>query len=363
MEAKKLKIGITPGDLNGVGMEVILKSFTNDAIFKYCQPIIYASTKVVSYHRNIVQLDDVDIQGIKHTGRAVDNKVNVVTCWNGDVHITLGKETEESGKFAKLALEQAVSDLKQNYIDAIVTGPINKAAMKKAGFEYPGHTEYFEHELGGKSMMLMINDGLRVGLVTGHMPISAVAEALNKDLIASKIDILSQSLKQDFGCERPVIAVLGLNPHAGDAGVLGKEEAEIIRPAIIEAKKKGHMVMGPFPADGFFGSGAFSKYDGILAMYHDQGLIPFKTLSFGSGVNYTAGINVVRTSPDHGVAYDIAGQNQADPASFRKALYAALDITRSRRAFDVMRENPIKNLSKEIEGQKDEILTQEGGES
>ena len=356
MERRKLKIGITTGDLNGIGLEVILKSFANPAIFKFCMPIVYGSTKVVSYHRNIVNLDSVETTGVKHSGRAEENKVNVINCWNETININLGKETVESARAAILALERATQDLKQGYIDAVVTAPINKKTMKEAGFQFPGHTEYFDHHLDGKSLMLMINDSLRVGLVTGHMSVSEVASSVTKEAILSKLSIMESSLKKDFGIERPIIAVLALNPHAGDGGMLGLEEIEVIRPAIIEAKKKGQMVMGPFPADGFFGSGAFKKYDGILAMYHDQGLVPFKALSFNNGVNFTAGLNGVRTSPDHGVAYDLAGNNEADPSSFRKAIYAAIDIVRNRKTYEESTANPLQKLSGEIEKQKDEIL-------
>lgn len=343
----KPKIGISIGDINGVGPEVIIKTLQNPKILDQCTPIIYGSSKVISYHKNIVEVD-FNFQNIREAGHASNSKVNVINCWQDVVNITLGQATEEGGQFAAIALEKAVLDLKDNKIDALVTAPINKSAMKMSGgFPFPGHTEYITKTVESKeSLMLMVNDDLRVGLVTNHLSISEVAKSVTKSRINTKLEMLNKTLKMDFGIERPIIAVLGLNPHAGDNGLLGEEEEQLIRPVIVEAKKKGMTVVGPFSADGFFGSNQFRKFDGILAMYHDQGLIPFKLLSFGQGVNFTAGLPVVRTSPDHGTAYDLAGKNEADPSSFRQALFQAIDISRQRKNFIEMHENPVTKQKK-----------------
>lgn len=347
----KIKIGITIGDLNGIGPEVVLKALSNKKIFKFCTPIIYASTKAVSYHKNIVSLEDLPLHGISNAEHADPEKINVVNVWNEVMNITIGKATDIGGKYAFRSLERATEDLQKGLIDGIITAPINKKAMNMSGFPFPGHTEYLTQKLseGEESVMLMVQDGLRVGLVTNHLPISKVAAQITHALVLKKIQIMHETLMIDFGLDRPLIAVLGLNPHAGDEGVLGHEEEMIIRPAVLEAKEQGIMVMGPFPADGFFGAGQYQKYDGILAMYHDQGLIPFKTLAFGGGVNYTAGLPFIRTSPDHGTAYDIAGKNVADHASFLQALFLGIDIVKSRRNFAEMHANPLVRSSKPLE--------------
>lgn len=342
-----IKLGITIGDLNGVGLEIILKTLGNEQIFQYCTPVIYGSSKVVSYHKNIIDFGDFSFNGIRQGDTLRTDRINVVNCWSENVNITLGKATEASGMYAIRALEAAVDDLKKSHVDALVTAPINKQAMKLANFPYPGHTEFFTQAFqSGESLMLMVNDGFRIGLVTNHLPIKEVAAEITRERIASKLNILNETLRVDFGIERPTIAVLGLNPHAGDGGVIGSEEEKLIRPVVIEAKKNGIMAMGPFPADGFFGSGQFRKFDGILAMYHDQALIPFKTLSFGNGVNFTAGLPYIRTSPDHGTAYDIAGKNEADPSSFRQALFLAIDIVRRRNEYLELHSDPITTKAK-----------------
>ncbi len=342
-------IGITIGDLNGIGLEVILKTFQNEQLLNNCTPVIYGSSKVVSYHKNIVGIEFA-FNAIRSVDQATDDRVNVVNCWQDNVNITLGKATEQSGKFAFQSLEWAVKDLQAGLIDALVTAPINKEAMQMANFPFPGHTEYLTQTLGAKeSVMMLVYDELRVALATNHLPLRAVPAKITKELLLQKINLLHESLCMDFGIDRPTIAVLGLNPHAGDGGLLGMEEEQQIRPAVIEAKKSGKLVMGPFPADGFFGSGQHQKYDAILAMYHDQGLAPFKALSFGNGVNYTAGLSAVRTSPDHGTAYDLAGKNGADPASFRKALFMAIDITRQRKDYKDMRANPLRIREKPVD--------------
>lgn len=326
--------------MNGIGLEVILKTLDREEMLNVCTPIIYSSSKIVSYHKNIVDLENFHFQSINNAESPFDGRVNVVNCWKETINIQLGNATEESGKYAFESLEFAVQDLKKGLIDAIVTAPINKHAMQLGGFKHMGHTEYLTEELGsGESLMLMVSEQLKVGLATNHLPIQEVAEKINKELVINKIRLLNKSLKMDFGLERPTIAVLGLNPHASDDGVIGDEEENIIRPAIVECKKNGIMCLGPFAADGFFGSGQYRKYDGILAMYHDQGLIPFKALSFGDGINFTAGLKGVRTSPDHGTAYDIAGKNEADPSSFRQALYLAIDISRNRKIYKEIRDS------------------------
>ena len=337
----KLKIGISVGDINGVGLEVILKTLSNKRILDLCTPMVYASSKVVSYHKNIVGID-LQFNATKSADRFTNNRVNVVNCWNENVGITLGQATEVGGQYAFKSLEAAVKDLQHGMIDALVTAPIHKHAMQMAGFPFPGHTEYLADQFNAKEhLMLMVNDGLRVGVVTGHIAVADIPNALTKQKIAQKLSLLNTALKVDFGIERPTIAVLGLNPHASDGGMMGTEEEKIIRPTIIEAKKQGIAVMGPYAADGFFGSGMFKKFDGILAMYHDQGLIPFKALSFGAGVNYTAGLSAVRTSPDHGTAFDLVGKNEADPSSFRQALFTAIDIARNRQQHEEMHENKL----------------------
>ncbi|MEO1257956.1 MAG: 4-hydroxythreonine-4-phosphate dehydrogenase PdxA [Bacteroidota bacterium] len=344
-------IGISIGDINGIGLEVILKSLNHKRIIHLCTPVVYGSSKVVSYHKNIVKLDELTFYGQRNAERLSYDKVNVVNCWSDSVNITLGKPTEAGGKYAQISLEAATRDLKAGLIDALVTAPIHKKSMQMAGFKHVGHTEYLAKTFNAKdSLMLLANDSLRVGLVTSHIPLRQVADAITKEAILKKLRIFNNALKVDFGLERPSIAVLGLNPHAGEEGMLGHEEEKIIRPAVVEAKKeKGMMVFGPYAADGFFGSGQFQKFDGVLAMYHDQGLIPFKALTFGSGVNFTAGLSCIRTSPDHGTAFDLAGKNSADPSSFLHALFMAIDIHRNRKEHHELRENAVKKVKTEEE--------------
>jgi 4-hydroxythreonine-4-phosphate dehydrogenase len=349
-------LGITVGDINGIGLEVILKALNHKKVLDLCLPVIYGSSKVVSYHKNIVALDELFFQGQRSADRLAHDKINVVNCWQENVNITLGKPTDPGGKYAQLSLEAAVRDLRAGLIDALVTAPIHKKSMQMAGFTHVGHTEYLTKEFGlSDSLMLLASDALRVGLVTAHLPIRSVANAINKEVIIRKLNILNDTLKIDFGFERPTIAVLGLNPHAGEEGMLGDEEEKIIRPAVIECKKSGMMVFGPFAADGFFGSGQFNKFDGILAMYHDQGLIPFKALTFGSGVNYTAGLPCIRTSPDHGTAFDLAGKNEADPSSFLQAMFTAIDIHRNRKEYFDLRENAVRKVETEEEREEGDV--------
>lgn len=344
-QQNRVKIGISIGDINGIGLEVILKTLLDERILNHCTPVIYGSSKIISYHKNIAELENFSYHGIRSIDQINHKAVNVLNCWKENVNIKMGQANEIGGKYAILSLEQATEDLKAGHIDALVTAPIHKKAMQMAGFEHVGHTEYLTKAVDVKeSLMLMVKDELRVGLVTNHIPIKRVAQKINQRLILEKIQIMDKTLREDFGIQKPKIAVLGLNPHAGDEGLIGDEELKVIMPAIEEAKERHNiMAIGPYPADGFFGSGQFRKFDGILAMFHDQGLVPFKLLSFGEGTNYTAGLPIVRTSPDHGTAYDIAGSNTADPSSFRKALFLAIDIVNNRQNFAEMTANPLRS--------------------
>ncbi len=349
-------IGITIGDLNGIGLEVILKALSHPKILQLCTPAIYGSSKVVSYHKNVAELDELFFQSQRSAERLARDKVNVVNCWSDSVNITLGKATEQGGKYARLSLDAAVKDLKLGLIDALITAPVHKKSMQMAGFEHVGHTEYLAKEFNASDhLMLMASDALKVGVVTGHIPLREVPTTLTKDLILKKLGILNESLKIDFGFERPNIAVLGMNPHAGEEGMLGNEEDKVIRPAVIESKKKGINAFGPYPADGFFGSGQFNKFDAVLAMYHDQGLIPFKALTFGSGVNFTAGLPIIRTSPDHGTAFSIAGKNVADSSSFLHAIFMAIDIYRNRTEYLELKKNAVKKVKVEEEKEEGEV--------
>ncbi|MFK7797358.1 MAG: 4-hydroxythreonine-4-phosphate dehydrogenase PdxA [Aureispira sp.] len=345
MTDKKLTIGISSGDINGIGLEVAIKVLSDKRLLDWCIPVIYASTKVVSYHKNIAKVRDFSFHNASSVESINPQAVNVINCWMENVKITLGQTTADGGKYATFSLEQATEDLRLGHLDALVTAPINKAAMQISGFEFPGHTEYLTHKFQApENLMLLVNESLRVGLVTNHLPLGKVAETITKELILKKIELMAESLQMDFGIDRPAIAVLGLNPHAGDGGVLGSEEQDVIIPAIKAAKKKGILAIGPYSADGFFGSGNYLNFDGILAMYHDQGLVPFKALSFGKGINFTAGLPIIRTSPDHGTGFDIAGKNMADPQSFREAFYLALDSARQRVAYKLMTKNPIQEV-------------------
>ena len=347
---EKLKIGISIGDLNGIGPEVVLKSLKDESLFKYIIPVIYASTKVISYHRNILKGDIPSYQSVSGVDRLKSDVINVINCWRENVNIQLGTGTEESGKYAWMALDQAANDLVEGKIDALVTAPISKEALKMAGFPFDGHTEFLADKCkGNQSLMLMVSDQMKMALATTHTAIRNVPDMITKELIEDKIHQLEDSLKKDFGIEKPVIAVFGLNPHAGEKGILGTEEEEVIRPSIISLKKNGMIVMGPYPSDGFFRAAQYKKFDGILAMYHDQGLIPFKALSFNNGVNYTANLPVVRTSPDHGTGFEIAGKNQANPDSFRHAIYTAIDIVRNRKIFDELSKEVVEKKPKPSE--------------
>ena len=339
--SKKIKIGISIGDINGIGMEVIIKTFQDSRMLDICTPIVYGSSSIASFHRKALEINDFSFNRIKSIKDINSKKPNLIECWQEDVEVNLGQSTENGGKYALASLEAATADLSEGNIDALVTAPINKDNIQSEDFDFPGHTEYLSDKFEGDSLMLLVSDNIKVGVATNHIPISKVANTLSADNIFAKLKILNKSLIQDFCINSPRIAVLGLNPHAGDNGLIGKEETEIIIPAINNAKSVGVNAFGPYPADGFFGSSNYKKFDAILAMYHDQGLIPFKSISFGQGTNFTAGLNIIRTSPDHGVAYEIAGQNKADENSFRQAIYIACDIHKNRVFSDEINENPI----------------------
>jgi 4-hydroxythreonine-4-phosphate dehydrogenase len=338
----QIKIGITCGDINGVGLEVIMKTFMDSRMLQLCTPLIYASNKLVSQQRKLLNLNEFQYQTVKSSNEAILRKTNLVNCWEDEVTVEFGKPSNESGSYAFRSLEAAVADLKSGKIDAVVTAPINKNTIQSKDFNFAGHTEYFAHQFGVKDpLMFLVSENLKVAVVAGHVPIKDVSAHLTTEKIINKIKTMALSLKRDFGVRKPRIAVLGLNPHAGDGGLIGKEEQEIILPAIKKCFDEGTFVYGPYAADGFFGSGTYTKFDAVLAMYHDQGLAPFKALSFSSGVNFTAGLPIVRTSPDHGTAYDIAGKGTANEASLRDAIYMAIDVLRKREEYDEINSNPL----------------------
>jgi 4-hydroxythreonine-4-phosphate dehydrogenase len=357
MEERKIRVAITQGDTNGIGYEVILKAFADPGMLELCTPIIYGSPKIATYHRKALNLD-VNFNTINAANEARDNRLNLLNCLDDDkeVKIELGQPSEEAGQAALAALDRAMTDYRKGMYDVLVTAPINKATIQSAEFRFPGHTEYIENCVGDgqKALMILMNDSLRVALVTTHLPIKQVAQAITREAIVEKATIFHQALRRDFSISCPRIAVLSLNPHAGDDGLLGSEEKEIIQPAIEELASKSIQAFGPYPADGFFGSGSYDRFDGVLAMYHDQGLAPFKTIALESGVNYTAGLPIVRTSPDHGTAYDIAGQDKADEQSMRQAIYTAIDIYRHRASYDEPLSNPLPKLfhEKREDGEK-----------
>ncbi len=324
-------IGITTGDINGVGPELIVKTLVDNRITKFCTPVIYGSARVVLKYKKILESEEFNFLQIKSMQEINPKKINLINCWQEDIEVNPGKPTAESGKYAWISLKMAVDHLKQQLIDGLVTAPLAKSAMQQEGESFPGHTEYIAQAVGAKDyLMLLVSEKLKVGLVTGHIPLFKVKDTLSTELLLTKFNVLESSLKKDFGIVKPKIAILGLNPHAGEDGLLGEEEKLIIQPVMEQLKNKGKLAWGPFSADGFFGAGHYTKFDAVLAMYHDQGLIPFKTLAFESGVNYTAGLPVVRTSPDHGTAYSLAGKGTVDESSFREAIFKACAITKNR---------------------------------
>lgn len=361
-----IRVGISHGDINGIGYEVILKAFADARLAELCIPIIYGSQKVALFHRKAMDLQPVQLNQIPDTRAAVANKLNIINCTDENARVEFGQSTTTAGESAFASLERATEDLRRGFIDVLVTAPINKDNIQRDDFKFPGHTEYLEDkfaEEGEKSLMILATDQLRVALITGHMPLAEVPQAITKERIVELAKIFSLSLRRDFNIGRPKIAILGLNPHAGENGLLGSEENDVIIPAIKELQDEKHLCFGPFAADGFFGSGEFKKYDGVLAMYHDQGLAPFKAIAMEEGVNFTAGLSVIRTSPAHGTAYSIAGQNKASEESFRNAIYMALDAYRCRQSFNEAYANPLRKLY--VERGSDNVvldLTKEDGD-
>ncbi|MFI8605265.1 4-hydroxythreonine-4-phosphate dehydrogenase PdxA [Cellulophaga baltica] len=340
-ERQKIKVGVSIGDLNGIGCEVVLKTFEDNRMLDFCTPVIFASNKTISYQKTELKLD-INYHGVQEASKALDGKINVVNVWREIPNIKFGEATAEAGDFAIKSLKAAVQALKEGAIDVLVTAPINKNNIQAEDFKFPGHTDFLAQELEGESLMFMITDDLKVGLLTDHIAVKDVAAAITPELIKSKVATIEQSLKVDFGISKPKIAILGINPHSGDNGIIGKEDDDTLKPAIKELSDSGSLVFGPYSADSFFGSDGYKSFDAILAAYHDQGLIPFKTLSFGRGVNYTAGLNKVRTSPDHGTAYEIAGKGKADHSSFEEAVFKAIEIFKNRKEYSELTANPLK---------------------
>lgn len=356
MEERKIRVGITHGDINGVGYEVILKAFSDPTMLELCTPIIYGSPKVAAYHRKAMDIQTT-FSIVNSRADIQDGRVNILNCTEDELKVELTKPTVEAGKAALSALEKALQDYREGVFDVLVTAPINKHTIQSDTFHFPGHTEYIEERVGKgeKALMILLKDDFRVALVTGHIPVSEISRTLTKELIMEKMAIFHRSLKQDFGIDSPRIAVLSLNPHAGDEGLIGTEEQIVIIPAMQEMMAKGVLCFGPYPADGFMGSGNYAHFDGILAMYHDQGLAPFKALAMDEGVNFTAGLPIVRTSPAHGTAYDIAGQGIASEDSFRQAIYVALDVFRNRQIEREINARPLRKQYYEKRDDSDKL--------
>ena len=344
-KAENIIVGISIGDLNGIGSEVVLKTFEDSRMLEFCTPVIFANVKIISFVKKTFESNSA-IHGIDTLEQIVVGKINVLNVWRENVDLNFGVNDDAVGKYAIKSFVTATKALKEGKIDVLVTAPINKYNIQSDEFKFPGHTDYLNQELEGNALMFMVQDTLRVGLLTDHIPVNDVASHLTENLIKQKIETIKQSLIQDFSINKPKIAVLGLNPHAGDGGVIGKEDDTIIKPVIKKLFEKGTMVFGPYPADGFFGNSQYEKFDAVIAAYHDQGLIPFKTLSFGNGVNYTAGLNKIRTSPDHGTAYDIAGKGIANHNSFKEAVFLAIDIYNSRNEYAEISKKPLKTKEK-----------------
>lgn len=343
MEHKKIKLGITHGDINGIGYEVIIKTFSDSRMFDFCTPVLYGSSKVATYHKNLLSLhQDVAFNVIADADAAAEKKFNVVNLTDEEVKIDIGRSTEIAGELSRRALEAACKDLKEGKIDVLVTAPINKKNIQSPTFDFPGHTEYLSHQFGSSSLMIMVCESVRIGIVTNHLALRDVPSTLTHNLLCDKLMLMNESLKRDFGITMPKIAVLALDPHAGDNGVIGDFDGVVMKPVIEEMQAKGILAYGPYPSDGFFGSREFNNFDGVLALYHDQGLIPFKLMSFSEGVNFTAGLPYVRTSPAHGTAYDIAGKDKANEQSFRSAVYQACQILRHRREYDELTADRLK---------------------
>jgi 4-hydroxythreonine-4-phosphate dehydrogenase len=354
-------IGISCGDLNGIGIELIIKTFSDNRILEHCTPVIFASNKAINFYRKSVPEINFNYQSTKELNRLNVKQVNVFNCWEEEVVITPGQLNETGGRYAVKSLQDAVKSLQQKLIDGLVTAPVHKKNIQSAEFNFTGHTPYLKNVFGASDVLMILYAGnFRVGLVTEHIPVSEVTKYITRENIISKLQLLNQSLKKDFGIDKPRIALLGLNPHAGDEGLVGNEEETIIKPVLKEARQKDILAFGPYSADAFFARRQFNKFDAVLAMYHDQGLIPFKTLAGGDGVNFTAGLQGIRTSPDHGVAFDIAGKNKADESSFMAAVFACIDIINRRNTYEENHKNPLKKLTPEVLANAEDEKIEEG---
>jgi 4-hydroxythreonine-4-phosphate dehydrogenase len=350
-ERKRVRIGITHGDINGIGCEVILKTLSDSRILELCTPVVYSSPKVIAYYRKALNLGNLNVHTIRSAEDAQDDRINTVNCLNDEIRVEIGKSTQQGGEAALASLKVSAGELKAGLIDALVTAPINKYNIQSEQFHFHGHTEYLRTEFGaGEVLMLMISNTLRMGILTGHEPLSGVPGLVTQDRIMSALRLINKTMLEDFNINRPRIAVLALNPHAGDNGLIGSEEQNVMIPAIEKSRNAGILAFGPYPADGFFGSGNYRKFDVVLAMYHDQGMVAFKSLCFEDGVNYTAGLPIIRTSPAHGTAYDLAGKDMASPESFRQALYMACDIARNREQYNSLKANAMKDVEVRHEG-------------
>jgi 4-hydroxythreonine-4-phosphate dehydrogenase len=349
MEQKSIIVGITQGDINGIGYEVIIKALLDSTINEICVPVVYGSPKVAAYHRKALNINNFSFNNIRAVDEANHKRANMINCLDDNVRVELGKSTPQGGESALMSLEKAIEDIKEGKIDVLVTAPIDKKNIQSDKFQFPGHTEYLKSKFNcDEALMFMIGESLKIGMVTEHVPLNKVSDLITVDSVLKKIRLMNHSLQFDFGIRKPRIAVLGLNPHAGDNTLLGREEADTIIPAIQRTQQDGILTFGPFPADGFFGAGSFTKFDGILAMYHDQGITPFKALSFDTGVNFTAGLPIVRTSPVHGTAFSIAGKGEASENSFRQAIYLACDIFKNRQLYKEISQNPLKHQDIDI---------------
>lgn len=343
----RIKVGISIGDLNGIGSEIIIKTFEDNRMLEFCTPVIFASIKTMSFFKKHFNTS-INFHGINHTDQILDGKINVLNVWKENVIINFGEENTTMGEYSVKSLAKATEALKNETIDVLVTAPIHKHNIQSEDFKFPGHTNYLAEKLGGKSLMFMVTDNLKVGLLTDHVPVKDVPLHITSELIEDKVKTVYESLVKDFRINKPKIAVLGINPHAGDNGVIGNEDDNVLKPTLEKIRANKKLVYGPYSADSFFGSGNYKNFDAIIAAYHDQGLIPFKTIAFGNGVNYTAGLNRVRTSPDHGTAFEIAGKGQADNGSFKEAVFTAIQIFKNRNEFENIAQNPLKPRPKKI---------------
>jgi 4-hydroxythreonine-4-phosphate dehydrogenase len=360
-QSAKPVIGISVGDLNGIGTELIIRSLSDNRILEHCTPVVFGSNKLLNFYRKTLPENPFNFQVAKEKGRFNPKQVNLFSCWEEEVAIAPGELTEVGGQYAVKSLVMAADALKEGWIDALVTAPIHKKNVQSESFPFTGHTPFLQHHFGVKDvLMFMVAENIKVGLVTEHLPLQEVASALTREGILSKLNLMKEALSRDFGIDKPRIAVLGLNPHAGDEGLIGKEEIELIKPVVKEFRQQNNLAYGPYPADAFFARGQHERFHGVLAMYHDQGLIPFKSLAIGEGVNYTAGLKGIRTSPDHGTAFDIAGKGKADAASFTASIFKAIDIWEARREYAENRKNPLRKMgSYLINNSEDETLEEE----